>query len=192
MIIIISLICVLVRNREKRNEEAALEDLFIYYEMTSAEADDDFSENVIYAAGDVFMYRGKQIGEDLIQYEFVYESIWNEADAVNFSHAIAENAYVVKEKAQIIVGQSSGSLANWAFTLDNTSDESLEQPDYDGFYRVRIVDCMFPDDPEFIQLISSLEGIRKMEATETFMKISEENGIDWYEVWPELEGIEMF
>ena len=125
----------------------------------------------------------------MTQYEFDFEYYWTEEDAVNFSHAILENADNIEGKAQIIVCQRVGNQSIWAFSLDNTSDEFLTVPDYDGFCRLRLDGSLFDGDPRFLLLISSMEGIRKLETTESFLKISEENGIDWYEVWPDLEEI---
>lgn len=157
-------------------------------ELVPAEADDEFSENIINAAGDAFIYQGKT-SEEMTQYEFDFEYYWTEEDAVNFSHAILENADNIEGKAQIIVCQRVGNRSIWAFSLDNTSDEFLTVPDYDGFCRLRLDGSLFDGDPRFLLLISSMEGIRKLETTESFLKISEENGIDWYEVWPDLEEI---
>lgn len=184
-----SLICLFIRIKKNQNESVEYGELSLQYDMDPAKADDEFSENIINTVGDAIIYRGKRGGENLTQYEFVCDYYLTEEDAVKFSHSIAENADIIKEKTQIMIGLRSGSHPLWAFTLDNTSNESLGIPDYDGFYRLRLSDYLFVGDPDFMILISSMEGIRKLETTESFMKTSEENGIDWYEVWPDLEEI---
>ena len=186
LIILIPLIYVFVHDN---NEQMEYIEKDPFCEMESAEADDVFSERIINASDDTLIYRGKTVSENLTQYEFVYDYSWTKEDVKCFSNAITENAGSVKEKTQILVGLRSGSQSLWAFTLDNTSDDSLKRPDYDGFYRLRLDDYFFDGDSSYLELISSIGGIRKLETTERFMEESKNNGIDWYEVWPDLEEI---
>ncbi len=192
IIIATSLIYILIRNKENQNELFEDEEIDFDYELVPAEADDEFSERIINTVSDVFIYRGRVDIDEMTYYEFVYDYNVTEEDVVIFSQAITENSNLVKGKTEILVGLSSGSQQIWAFTLDNTSDESLKQPDYDGFYRLRTYNWLFVDSPSYLQLISSIEGIRKLEATESFMNDSEKYDIDWYEVWPDLEEVVIY
>lgn len=179
---------VFVHNTVDQNESIEYADMNPLYELVAAEPDDEFSKRIIDTAGDIFIYQGSHISDKMTQYIFFFRD-WTEEDVRIFSSVIKENANTIEGKAQIIVFQKVGGLSIGAFTLDNTSDESLKYPDYDGFYRLRISDIMFEGESEYLLMISSIDGIRKLEATERFMKESEKNGIDWYEVWPELEEI---
>lgn len=187
-IIVISLIGVLIRNKENSTETPEYEEMNPLYELVSVEADDEFSEKIIYSVRDVFIYDGKNTSDNRTQYSFYFRE-WTQEDVAEFSRAIKENGDIVEGKAQIIVFEKIGGISIGAFSLDNTSDDSLKIPDFDGFYRLRTNDYMFEGEPSYLLLISSIEGIRKLETTERFMEESERNGIDWYEVWPELEEI---
>lgn len=183
-----ALIFVFIRGKDNQNEPIEYVEMNPVRELVPAEADDEFSENIINSVGDVFIYRVKRVSEKMTQYEFDFED-WPDEDTVRrFSQAVTESADIIEGKTQIIVFDWGG-MQTGVFSLDNTSDESLKSPDYDGFYRLRTNHRMYDSYTPYLTLISSLEGIRKLETTESFLKESEANGIDWYEVWPDLEEI---
>ena len=77
------------------------------------------------------------------------------------------------------------------FNLRNYSDTSLETADYNGFYSLRIFGPDVGNDSFFSNpsTYTVIKGIKKLEIREQMQQRSEEEGIDWYACWPELEEI---
>ena len=192
IIVVISAACWIIYKTDAREVNIGSEETIPYNTLESADSDDEFSENVLSTSGGVFFYKGYTVSRARgTLYTFYYWD-WTEEAVSDFSRSINESSDCLIGKSEIFVCQNNGSASYSAFALYNTSDDSLDKPDYDGFYRLRTNEMMLEWTSSYLSLISSLEGIRKLETSERFLKESEENGIDWYEVWPELEEIIVF
>ena len=75
--------------------------------------------------------------------------------------------------------------------LSNYSDYKLEDPDYEGLQVLTITgfsDCIF-DEPS---IYMDLPNIKYLQVSERVQKKAYDQGIDWYDYWPDLESVEVF
>lgn len=76
--------------------------------------------------------------------------------------------------------------------LTNYSDSSLEAPDYNALQGLMISGgpgaTVYADPSAFI----SLQDIRSLQIHRDMQMRAENQSIDWYEIWPELENVEVF
>ena len=153
--------------------------------------DDDLSRAVHDAMADDFYYVGKEEGIDgVIIYE--YEIKRKEGNAVTeFVNAINDYLIAEQEKIMVIVFiEVPGGLSS-IFNLKNFSDSKLEKADYDGLYSLYIREA-FDGPYEFFHdpsIYTGIEGIRKLNIGEEMQQKAEEEGIDWYAYWPDLEEV---
>ena len=153
--------------------------------------DDDLSRAVHDAMADDFYYVGKEEGIDgVIIYE--YEIKKKEGNAITeFVNAINDYLNSEQEKITVIVFIAVPGGLRTIFNLENFSDSKLEKADYDGLYSLYIPEVFaahnnFFHDPS---IYTGIEGIRKLNIGEEMQQKAEEEGIDWYEYWPDLEEV---
>ena len=135
---------------------------------------DELSRSVKEAVGDDFYYQGKE----------------------KYDSGVTEYQYTVKNeqgKITVWVGiKIPGGLEDVLY-LENFSDEGLDEADYDGMYAIHIRkpdtahDTCF-DSPS---VYTEIEGIRKLTINAEMKKQAEKEGIDWYELWPDLEEVKV-
>ena len=76
--------------------------------------------------------------------------------------------------------------------LKNYSNDNSEQSDYEGFY---VLSISYPDFEEGLrnpQTYTGIEGIKYLRIDSEMQKRAEEQGIDWYEIWPDLEDVVVY
>ena len=152
---------------------------------------DELSRSVKEAVGDDFYYQGK--------HEDVFGGIWYEylakkkdkAAIANLVNALNDAVENEQRKIGVQVGGEFPCGIENVIMLENYSDDGLETPDYDGMYAISIWEpdhirdeCF--DDPS---IYTEIEGIRKLRIDSEMQEKAEKEGIDWYEIWPELEEI---
>ena len=155
--------------------------------------DDELSRAVRKATGRDFCYYGKEESDSgVTEYEyeirtFKEEVITNLVNALNDTVANEQRKITVK-----VYDERHGGLCP-IFSADNFSDAGLEVADYDGMYAICIrkisdsYDTIF-DSPSFY---ADIEGIKKLSLNAGMKKQAEKEGIDWYELWPDLEEVEV-
>ena len=156
--------------------------------------DDKLSAAVWEETGKDFNYHGKEESDSgVIQYEYQIKKQDKEAVA-NLLNAL--NDAIENEQGKIRVSVWAKMSVNGlecVFALENFSDAGLGEADYDGMQAIWIgepdmvdEECFY--DPSFY---TGIEGIRKLSIAPQMQKKAEKEGIDWYEIWPDLEEVEV-
>ena len=163
------------------------------YKIEFISPSDELPRAVRKAAGKDFYYLGKEESDSgVTEYEYEIRTLEKGAIA-NLVNAL--NDAVENEQGKITVKvylEDSGALCP-IFSADNFSDAGLEAADYDGMYAICIRKpgdtCdLFGDSPS---IYTGIEGIKKLSLNAGMKKQAEKEGIDWYELWPDLEEVEV-
>ena len=154
--------------------------------------DDFFSEKVMDVVGESFVYQGREYDKDSGRiYSFLIVNHSTESIEL-FANAVFEYGISVDEKSTIIV--SDGYSVCWTvFSLKNFSNDMPDEL-YENFLVLRIKQKLVLD-TEFWSELSNytyFKGIRSLSLPSEVQKKADEEGIDWYSIWPDLEGIETF
>lgn len=152
---------------------------------------DFFSYKIFREMGnDIYYYKREKGNSGQIKYFYVIERC--DRDTINrFSKIL--NVLGEKEEKKIAVyveAKFTWGLSS-TFNLKNYSDNNLEKPDYNGFYVLTIAYSKMLDEETLRdpQTYTGIEGIRKLIISEEMQERAEEQGIDWYEIWPDLEEV---
>lgn len=176
--------------------------LFIYWRVPighfvehNRRPNDKLSRSVKEVVGDDFYYRGKKEEHDsgVTQYEYQIKKQDKEAVA-NLLNALNDAIRNEQGKIRVMVfAKMSVSGLEPVFSLENFSDDGLGEADYDGMYAIWIggpdmveAECFY--DPSFY---TEIEGIRKLYIAPQMSTRAEKEGIDWYEIWPDLEEVKI-
>ena len=155
---------------------------------------DELTRAVRKATGKALYYYGKEESDSgVAQYEYQIKKQDKEAVA-NLLNAL--NDAIENEQGKIRVSVWAKMSVNGlecVFALQNFSDAGLGEADYDGMQAIWIgepdmvdEECFY--DPSFY---TGIEGIRKLSIAPQMQKKAEKEGIDWYEIWPDLEEVEV-
>ena len=157
------------------------------------EPDDVISEAIadVINSDDIY-YQGSSItSEDIIYYEYL---IVNEEQGQIEQIATAVNdvleAGLISEKINIGCRIAMPGGTAWVAYLMNYSNESLEKPDYVALQRLCIGgrhESIYTEPLTY----TSLVNIRKLEISSKLQKKAENDNIDWYAYWPDLESVEI-
>ena len=163
------------------------------YKERNRRPDDELSRVIKKVTGDDFYYRGKEEwGFGVILYEYQIKKQDREAVAnlANTLNTIVKNE---PEKVSIWVGMETQGRLEEVFSLENFSDAELDEADYDGMYSIGIYKPKDAHDTCFDSpsVYTEIEGIRKLTIDAEMKKQAEKEGIDWYEIWPDLEEVEV-
>lgn len=164
------------------------------YEGYDNKAVDELTKSVKSEFNDSYYFREMTVSETG---EYYYEFQINEYDEDHISrfvNLLDEQVINRYDKITVYVGISNSQGFQYAFTLKNYSDGSLDKADYDGFYYLRIAYMreyhdQFWDD---IYIYSSLENIKILEISDDLQKQLDQNGVNCYEIWPELKEIYIY
>ena len=102
----------------------------------------------------------------------------------------------LKKKYEILapveVENTHGSES--VLSLKNYSNDNSEQADYEGFYALSISYFKNSEEERLKdpQTYTGIEGIKYLEINTEIQKKAEEQGIDWYEIWPDLEDVVVY
>lgn len=156
------------------------------------EADDLISEAIdrVVNSDDIY-YQGSHVAsEDIIYYEYliVHEKQGQIEQIVNAVNDVLK-AGTVSSKINIDCWIAVPGGASRVVNLMNYSDKSLEAPDYGTLQRLCISgqqESIYTEPLTY----TSLVNIRKLEISLEIQKKAEEDKIDWYSYWPDLESVE--
>ncbi len=161
--------------------------------------DDELSATVSDAVGDIFRYLGKeQRNNGAVEYEYYapYESITVE-NISRFMNTVAslsvdESEHIVFSICPQIPGGSGGTCA-----LQNYIELSEDGEKYDLEFSemcVFIISYQELSDPILTEpsTFIGVEGVRYLVISSEMQEKAEEASIDWYKIWPDLEGVEVF
>ena len=96
-----------------------------------------------------------------------------------------------KKKIAVYVKVENTHGVESVLSLKNYSNDNSEQADYEGFYALSISYFMNSEEESFKdpQTYTGIEGIKHLRIDSEMQKKAEEQGIDWYEIWPDLEDV---
>ena len=125
----------------------------------------------------------------------IYPFLLNKMDKTvicDFAEIVNEAVEGEKQKITIYLRTSIPGGQELNISFRNYSDETRPFADYDGFMKVHV--C-YPDitreevlaDP---MTYTVLPDVRVLTMSGKFQKKIEEEGIDWKEIWPDLEEVE--
>lgn len=154
--------------------------------------DDRISSAVYDAVGEDMDYHGKEEAGDEVTYR--YELMNNDAETIaEFVNAINNSLDEKQKKISVYVSVEAEIPSVWTDVLGlfNYSDSNLEKADYDGFCSLYINDYLDHWDSMFLEPLTytGIEGIRRLEIGIQMQQRADEDGINWYECWPDLEEV---
>ncbi len=161
--------------------------------------DDEISRAVYEALGtDVYYVKSYKNEFDVICYWYIvksYDSDLLYKFVTTINEAIEENE--ITEKVSIsYMTEIPGCLAS-IIELSNYSNRVLKKPDYEKLQHVEIEGTMVNVEKEFDfyndpSTYFNLPDVRYLEVNQKINDQAKEQGINWYEVWPDLEQMEIF
>lgn len=153
---------------------------------------DKFSRAIYREMGDDIWYYYKDKGQSgEKEYYYIIEKC--DRDTITrFSKVLNDLAQEEKKKIAIYVEVEDPYGSESVLNLKNYSNNNSEQADYERFYALSI---SYPDFEEGLrnpQTYTGIEGIKYLRIDSEMQKKAEEQGIDWYEVWPDLEDVVVY
>ena len=159
-----------------------------------AKADDSISKTMLDSIGEDYWYSGKGMySDEWVRYGYVIRK--NDPSVVETFASAVSNVEITGDENIIfsVVEESSNGYYDELFVLSNydcydgTVGETL---DFFGYLKIRH-DVYAMDVWYSPETYTSFENIRYLEIPDALQKKAEEEGIDWYEVWPDLETVEV-
>lgn len=162
---------------------------------SNAKPEDSIAETVFEVIGDDYWYMGRSesLDGERVNYGYLVRNS-DETCINNIAETILKIELDERPYAFTFYQETSNGVYERVFQLVNyveDSDGSIEF--YEKAYCLRIVEIYFGVNKEWdIHTFTSIENIRHLEISEFLQGKAEEAGIDWFEVWPDLEGVETF
>ncbi len=154
---------------------------------------DELSRSVKEAVGDDFYYQGKEESDSGVT-EYGYQVKKQEKDALtNLVNTLNDAVKNEQGKIRVTVYLKFPGGIEPVFSVENFSDDGLETADYDGMYAAYILKPDINDGTIFDSpsVYTEIEGIRKLYIVPQMRTQAEKEGIDWYELWPDLEEVKI-
>ena len=153
---------------------------------------DKFSRAIYREMGDDIWYYYKDKGRSgEKEYYYIIEKC--DRDTITrFSKVLNDLAQEEKKKIAIYVEVEDPYGSESVLNLKNYSNDNSERADYERFYALSI---SYPDFEEGLrnpQTYTGIEGIKYLRIDSEMQKRAEEQGIDWYEIWPDLEDVVVY
>ena len=153
---------------------------------------DKFSRAIYREMGDDIWYYYKDKGRSgEKEYYYIIEKC--DRDTITrCSKVLNDLAQEEKKKIAIYVEVEDPYGSESVLNLKNYSNDNSERADYERFYALSI---SYPDFEEGLrnpQTYTGIEGIKYLRIDSEMQKKAEEQGIDWYEVWPDLEDVVVY
>ena len=153
---------------------------------------DKFSRAIYREMGDDIWYYYKDKGRSgEKEYYYIIEKCDRDT-LTRFSKVLNDLAQKEKKKIAVYVEVEDPYGSESVLNLKNYSNDNSEQADYERFYALSI---SYPDFEEGLrnpQTYTGIEGIKYLRIDSEMQKRAEEQGIDWYEVWPDLEDVVVY
>ena len=154
--------------------------------------DDPLTEIVYEKYGDQFKYIGSnKYDNGVVNYS--YEVKGNETgDLKGIVDLFNQNIIDSRDKIMVSFWIDYGYAMDSPFSIRNYSTDNLSEPDYDGLYVLRIsfgksiIDTGVWRD---FNTYTVFDGVRRIDTDYGTQICAREEGINWREIWPELENI---
>ena len=150
---------------------------------------DKFSRAIYREMGDDIWYYYKDKGRSgEKEYYYIIEKC--DRDTITrFAKVLNDLAQEEKKKIAIYVEVEDPYGSESVLNLKNYSNDNSEQADYERFYALSISYPDFEEELRNPQTYTGIEGIKHLRIDSEMQKKAEEQGIDWYEIWPDLEDV---
>lgn len=156
-------------------------------QVNAHDPDDAFSTKVVSEIDDAYLYFGK---EDFAGGIRVYNFYLNKrcADS-NVLFLRSVNQYISYAYGKTKIGILYGSgVYSYVYILRNYENESSVSPYSNGFYYLEFGPA-WDHFSSNLSDYSRIEGIKYVEMPDLMQEKADEEGIDWYEIWPDLEEV---
>ena len=155
---------------------------------------DKFSYVVCKEMGDDIWYYYKDKGRSgEKEYYYIIEKC--DRDTITrFSKVLNNLGQKEKKKIAVYVEAKNTHGSESVLSLKNYSNDNSEEADYEGFYALSISYFKNSEEERLKdpQTYTGIEGIKYLEINTEIQKKAEEQGIDWYEIWPDLEDVVVY
>ena len=155
---------------------------------------DKFSRAIYREMGDDIWYYYKDKGRSgEKEYYYIIEKC--DRDTITrLAKVLNDLVQEEKKKIAIYVEVEDPYGSESVLNLKNYSNDNSKQADYEGFYALSISYFMNSDEESFKnpQTYTGIEGIKHLRIDSEMQKRAEEQGIDWYEIWPDLEDVVVY
>ncbi len=153
---------------------------------------DKFSRAIYREMGDDIWYYYKDKGRSgEKEYYYIIEKC--DRDTITrFAKVLNDLAQEEKKKIAIYVEVEDPYGSESVLNLKNYSNDNSEQADYERFYALSISYPDFEEELRNPQTYTGIEGIKYLRIDSEMQKRAEEQGIDWYEIWPDLEDVVVY
>ena len=153
---------------------------------------DNFSRAIYREMGDDIWYYYKDKGRSgEKEYYYIIEKC--DRDTITrFAKVLNDLAQEEKKKIAIYVEVEDPYGSESVLNLKNYSNDNSEQADYERFYALSISYPDFEEELRNPQTYTGIEGIKYLRIDSEMQKRAEEQGIDWYEIWPDLEDVVVY
>ena len=153
---------------------------------------DNFSRAIYREMGDDIWYYYKDKGRSgEKEYYYIIEKC--DRDTITrFSKVLNDLAQEEKKKIAIYVEVEDPYGAESVLNLKNYSNDNSERADYERFYALSISYPDFEEELRNPQTYTGIEGIKYLRIDSEMQKRAEEQRIDWYEIWPDLEDVVVY
>ena len=150
---------------------------------------DNFSRAIYREMGDDIWYYYKDKGRSgEKEYYYIIEKC--DRDTITrFAKVLNDLAQEEKKKIAIYVEVEDPYGSESVLNLKNYSNDNSEQADYERFYALSISYPDFEEELRNPQTYTGIEGIKYLRIDSEMQKRAEEQRIDWYEIWPDLEDV---
>ena len=153
---------------------------------------DNFSRAIYREMGDDIWYYYKDKGRSgEKEYYYIIEKC--DRDTITrFAKVLNDLAQEEKKKIAIYVEVEDTYGSESVLNLKNYSNDNSEQADYERFYALSISYPDFEEELRNPQTYTGIEGIKYLRIDSEMQKRAEEQRIDWYEIWPDLEDVVVY
>ena len=152
---------------------------------------DKFSRAIYREMGDDIWYYHKEKGRSgEKKYYYIIEKC--DKDTINrFTKVLNILGQKEKKKIAVYVEAKFVHGLESVLNLKNYTNDNSEQADYEGFYALSTsyLDNTAQESLKDPQTYTGIEGIKYLRIDSEMQKRAEEQGIDWYEIWPDLEDV---
>lgn len=155
---------------------------------------DNFSRAIYREMGDDIWYYHKEKGRSgEKEYCFVIEKCDRDT-LTRFAKILNNLGQKEKKKIAVYLAIENAHGLESALNLKNYTNDNSEQADYEGFYALSTsyLDNTAQESLKDPQTYTGIEGIKHFRIDSEMQKRAEEQGIDWYEIWPDLEDVVVY
>ena len=155
---------------------------------------DKFSRAIYREMGDDIWYYHKEKGRSgEKKYYYIIEKC--DRDTITrFAKILNNLGQKEKKKIAVYLAIENAHGLESALNLKNYTNDNSEQADYEGFYALSTsyLDNTAQESLKDPQTYTGIEGIKYLRIDSEMQKRAEEQGIDWYEIWPDLEDVVVY